>query len=128
MTEAVAQQLLQKMSQLEEMLKEAGKHGELQAMLSACRREVEGKCCVEALPRRGRRHKLWGVQQWRRRCYHLTESCKKAQKKSERVKSKVAGRITNYWLVRAGLCDPAASVRTSPPPSCSSNIQKHKKM
>ncbi len=53
------------------------------------------------------------AQQWRRRLYHLQAKLVERERRLEQLKSKESNRITDTWLVHAGLSDPNCSVRAA---------------
>ena len=79
-------------------------------------RHLDSEVMVEdVLPRRGRKGGKWGAAQFRRRGYHfkkrLQDSLQEMQALKEKTRSKLAGRIATQWLVKAGLSNPAMSLR-----------------
>ena len=69
----------------------------------------------DTLPCRGRRSKRWNAAQFRRRTYHLGDKVKTLQNElkdlQQQMKNKVGGRLTQLWLIKAGLSEPRISLR-----------------
>ncbi len=61
---------------------------------------------------RGRRGRPVTLKQLRRRVYTLEATVARLEQAQERQREALQNRITDHWLVRAGLSDPSTSIRS----------------